>query len=92
MTTAEHRLSKVIRKQIVDITGTRTYRRDEIVPPVTYIYITIRKRYTRWKETIRDDFIGSDSLCNDVEIIRFLGPLPFLYFQIKYVLIFPEGL
>lgn len=89
MATTEHRLSKVIGKQIVDITGTRTYRRDEIVPSATYIY---NDTYTRWKETTRDDFIGSDSLCNDVEIIRFLGPLPFLYFQIKYVSIFLEGL
>lgn len=94
MATAEHPLSKVIRKQIVDITGTRAYCRGEIVPPAIYIYtyIMIRKTYTRWKETVRDDFIESDSLCNDVEIIRFLGPLLFLYFQIKYVLIFLEGL
>lgn len=39
MATAEHPLSKVIRKQIVDITGTRAYCRGEIVPPATYIYI-----------------------------------------------------
>lgn len=39
MATAEHPLSKVIRKQIVDITGTRAYCRGEIVPPAIYIYI-----------------------------------------------------